>query len=144
MSLRFDPLTGWVFDTPNRSRPLRDPHGPPSARQLLVLARAGLLELRAEPGEPITKLGAAKAIDCAGIASRSTRRTDDEIAAKILAVVAEHPGANWVEVRSRVCGAGLTLAWIRKQLVLDRRLVVRRDGQRMRLYLPGATTELGA
>ena len=95
MSLRFDPLTGWVFDTPNGQGILRDPHGPPSARQLLVLARAGLLELRDEPGEPITKLGAARAVDRAGIASRRAQRTDAEIADEILAVVAECPGANW-------------------------------------------------
>jgi hypothetical protein len=134
--LRFDPVrAGWVFNTPSGPRLLRNPHGPPSARQLLALSRAGLLELRDEPGEALTKLCAARAIDRAGIARR---RTDDEIADEILAYVAEHPGTLWRDVRLNVRGASLRLAWVRKQLALDRRLVIRREGQGMRLYLPEA------
>jgi hypothetical protein len=102
---------------------------------LVALARAGLLELRDEPGEPILKLDAARAIDRAGIARR---RTDHEIADEILAFVAEHPGTLWRDVRLNVRGASLRLAWIRKQLMLDRRLVIQRQGQGMRLYLPEA------
>jgi hypothetical protein len=139
VTIRYDPAAGgWAFDTRSGQGILRDPYGPPSARQLLTLARAGPLELRDEPGEPITKLGAARAIDRAGLVRRE-RCTDDEIAADILAVVAEHSGANWVEVRSRVFRAGIRLAWIRKQLVLDRRIVIRRTGQGMRLFLPEAS-----
>jgi hypothetical protein len=137
VSLRFNHATkAWEFSAAGSWCALRNPYGPPSARQLLVLARAGLLELRDEPGEPITKLGAARAVDRAGIARR---RTDDEIADEILAYVAEHPGANWGQVRSRVRCAGLRAAWIRKELALDRRLVIRRKGQGMRLYLPKAS-----
>jgi hypothetical protein len=140
MSLRFNHTTkAWEFSTGDGWCALHNPYGTPSARQLLVLARAGLLELRDEPGEPLTKLAAAKAIDRAGIASRRGQRTDDEIASEILAVVAEFPGANWGQVRSRVRCAGLRAAWIRKELALDRRLVIRREGQGMRLYLPEAS-----
>lgn len=139
MSLRFNHSTkAWEFSTVDGWCALHNPYGSPSARQLLTLARGGLLELREAPAEPLTKLAAAKAIDRAGIASRMPRRTDDEIADEILAYVAEHPGTNWTTVRSRVCGAGIRLAWIRKQLALDRRLVIRREGQGMRLFLPEA------
>jgi hypothetical protein len=142
MSLRFNHSTkAWEFSASDGWCALRNPYGPPSARQLLALSRAGLLELRDEPGEPITKLGAAWAIDRAGIARR---RTDDELADEILAYVAEHPGTLWRDVRLNVRGASVRLAWIRKQLMLDRRLFIQRQGQAMRLYLSRGTTELGA
>ena len=44
-------------------RPFEAPHGPPTARQLLPLAHLGLLELRDEPGRPLTKLVCARALD---------------------------------------------------------------------------------
>ena len=63
-SLIFDPgLDGWVFETPTGPRILKNPDGPPTGRQLLRLAHAGLLEIRDEPGRPLTKLDAARAID---------------------------------------------------------------------------------
>jgi hypothetical protein len=137
VSLRLNHSTkAWEFSAGDGWCALRNPYGSPSARKLLALSRAGLIELCDEPGEPLTKLDAARAIDRAGIASPRARRTDDEIAAEILAVVAECPGGNWIEVRSRVRGTGARLAWIRKELVLDRRLVIRREGQGMRLFLP--------
>ena len=63
-SLIYDPeLDGWVFETPVGVRVLNNPDGPPTGRQLLRLAHAGLLEIRDEPGRPLTKLAAALAID---------------------------------------------------------------------------------
>ena len=91
MTLRFDPLTGWTFDTPAGPRVLRDPDGLPSGRQLRLLAARGLLELRDEPAEPLTKLDCALAIERAGY----TRRTDADLAADMLEAVALHPGATW-------------------------------------------------
>lgn len=63
MSLRYDPLAGWVFDVDGEVRAIREPDGLPSGRQLLWLCAHGLLELRDEPGAPVTKLAAARAID---------------------------------------------------------------------------------
>ena len=64
MTLRYDPAArGWWFETPSGWRVLKDPDGPPTGRQLLRLAHAGLLELRDEPGRPVTKLDCAKALD---------------------------------------------------------------------------------
>jgi hypothetical protein len=138
VSLVFDhSMRTWQFSVGGSCRTLRDPYGAPSARQLLLLAHRGLLEFRDEPGEPLTKLAAAKAIDRTEIVSGRTR-TNEDIALEILAVVAECPGANWVEVRSRIRGANVRLPWIRKELALDRRLIVRHEGMRMRLYLPEA------
>lgn len=63
MTLRYVSELGWTFDTPQGPRTLRDPDGPPTARQLLRLAHVGLLELRPVPGRPLSKLDAARAID---------------------------------------------------------------------------------
>lgn len=64
MTLRFDPERGaWLFDVDGQERELKNPDGPPSGRQLLLLAHRGLLAIRTTPGAPLTKLDAAKAID---------------------------------------------------------------------------------
>jgi hypothetical protein len=64
MTLEYDPaLDGWWFETPTGRRVLKDPDGPPTGRQLLRLAHLGLLEIRAEPGRPLSKLDCARAID---------------------------------------------------------------------------------
>jgi hypothetical protein len=52
-----------MFPFGDEWRTLTDPKGAPSGRQLLRLHHLGLLELRDTPGEPITKLDAARAID---------------------------------------------------------------------------------
>lgn len=66
MTLRFDPEQGWTFELADGTRRvLRDPDGPPTSRQLLLLAHRGLLELRSEAGAALTKLEAARAIDAA-------------------------------------------------------------------------------
>ncbi len=62
--LRYDPeLGGSTFDTPTGPRLLKDPGGPPTGRQLLKLAHAGLLAVRDEPGPRVSKLDAALALD---------------------------------------------------------------------------------
>jgi hypothetical protein len=81
---------GWQFDTPSGPRLLRDPDGPPTSRQLLLLAHRALLELRDEPGEPLTKLDAAQAIERVGVGR--PRRTDAEVAIELLAAAREYPG----------------------------------------------------
>jgi hypothetical protein len=64
MTLYYDPSAGgWQFETPTGPRVLKDPNGAPTGRQLLRLAHAGLLEIRSEPGPPLSKLDAAIAID---------------------------------------------------------------------------------
>jgi hypothetical protein len=140
VTLRFDPLTGWTFDTPAGPRALRDLDGLPSGRQLRLLAARGLLELRDVPGVPLRKVDCALAIERAGY----TRRTDADLAADMLEVVGLHPGLTWAETRALVRGADARLAWIRDELTKDGLLVIRREGMRMRLYVPQATTELGA
>jgi hypothetical protein len=53
----------WEYQTAAGSwRRLSDPDGMPTARQLLRLAYAGLLELRAAEGPALTKIQAAAAI----------------------------------------------------------------------------------
>ena len=69
--IRLDPATGsYQFQHGTGWRTLSDPHGPATARQLLRLNREGLLELRTTPGEPLTKLDTAHAIDQAPGGSR--------------------------------------------------------------------------
>ena len=64
MTLRFDDSSKeWKFSLGGSWRTLADPYGPPTGRQLLMLAHRGLLEIRAEPERKITKLEAARAID---------------------------------------------------------------------------------
>ena len=64
MTLHYDPAAGgWWFDTTTGPRVIRDPEGPPTGRQLLKLAHAGLLAVRDTPGEPLTKLDCARALD---------------------------------------------------------------------------------
>jgi hypothetical protein len=135
VSLVYDPLIGgWVFQTPSGPRVLRDPDGLPTGRQLRLLAHRGLLEIRDEPAEPLTKVVAALAIEGAGAVQ--PLRTDAELAVDLLEAVREHPGSSWGEIRAHVHGAHARLAWIRKQLLRDGRLVIVREGQRMGLYVP--------
>ena len=69
--IRYDPATGsHQFQHGDQWRTLTDPHGPATARQLLRLNREGLLELRTTPGEPLTKLDTAHAIDQAQTGGR--------------------------------------------------------------------------
>lgn len=67
MTLRHVPAhDAWVFDPDDGSgklRTLREPHGPPTRGQLRRLMELGLLEIRDVPGQPFTKLDAARAID---------------------------------------------------------------------------------
>ena len=64
MTLRYNADTGaWMLPFGDGWRTLTVPNGAPSCRQLLRLSHLGLLELRDTPGQPITKLDAAHAID---------------------------------------------------------------------------------
>lgn len=64
MTLRFNP-DAWMFPFGDGWRTLAEPQGPPTARQLLRLAHLGLLEIRDTPGETITKLDCAQALELA-------------------------------------------------------------------------------
>jgi hypothetical protein len=64
VSLHYDPvLDAWFFDVGGQVRAFGDPDRLPSGRQLLWLCAHGLLELRDEPAEPLTRLDCALAID---------------------------------------------------------------------------------
>jgi hypothetical protein len=64
MTVRYDPTTSeWMFQYGDGWRKLEAPHGSPTARQLLRLNHLGRLQIRDEPGEPVTKLDAALALD---------------------------------------------------------------------------------
>lgn len=66
MGVRYDSQNkAWLFEGADGWRVLRNPDGPPTARQLAALARAGLLALRDMPGPPLSKLDATKALDAA-------------------------------------------------------------------------------
>jgi hypothetical protein len=61
--IRHHPHHGYQFQHGTEWRTLQDPHGPPTNQQLARLNRDGLLEIRTTPGQPLTKLDAAQAID---------------------------------------------------------------------------------
>jgi hypothetical protein len=65
--------SGYEFRHRGRWHPLREPHAPASRAQLVVLHRDGLLRLADEPGLPLSKLEASRAI--------AARATDEEPAA---------------------------------------------------------------
>jgi hypothetical protein len=62
--IRTDPATGeFQFRIGDEWRTLRDPHGPATWRQLMKLNALGLLQLRALPARPLSKLDCAWEID---------------------------------------------------------------------------------
>jgi len=56
---------GYEFSRDDEWFAFKDPHGPASRWQLARLHRQGLLRIADEPGEPVSVLAAAVAIDAA-------------------------------------------------------------------------------